>query len=43
MMNAYIDISDKFDDLLPFGLSSQGTGIVEWPPADGEEFNMNGF
>lgn len=30
-------------DLLPFGLSSQGTGIVEWPPADGEELNMNGF
>ena len=30
-------------DLLPFGLSSQGTGIVEWPPEDGEELNMNGF
>lgn len=30
-------------DLLPFGLSSPGTGIVEWPPEDGEELNMNGF
>lgn len=30
-------------DLLPFGLNSKGTGIVEWPPGDGEEHNMNGF
>jgi predicted nucleotidyltransferase len=30
-------------DLLPFGLNSSGTGIVEWPPEDGEELNMNGF
>jgi len=30
-------------DLLPFGLSSPGTCIVEWPPEDGEELNMNGF
>ncbi len=30
-------------DLLPFGLNSLGTGIVEWPPHDGEELNMNGF
>ncbi len=30
-------------DLLPFGLSSPTTGIVEWPPEDGEELNMNGF
>lgn len=30
-------------DLLPFGLNSSGTRIVEWPPEDGEELNMNGF
>ena len=30
-------------DLLPYGLESTTTGIVEWPPEDGEELNTIGF